>query len=107
MDILHRIKRLVASGRYHVTLKAEAELDADGLVPQDAVEAILNAQSIKKTLRSRSPTRSTSGEKLYVIEGFNYTGTLIYTKGAIKREAQNEIFYLLISSKRSTLGEWD
>jgi hypothetical protein len=107
MDVLHRIKRLVASGRYHVTLKAEAELNADGLVPQDAVEAVLNAQSIKKSLRSRSANRSFAGEKLYVIEGFNYTGTLIYSKGAIKRETDGEVFYLLISSKRSTIGDRD
>lgn len=105
MDILHRIKRLVALGRYHSTLKAEAELDADGLVPQDAVEAILNAQAIKKVLRSTSPQRSVAGEKLYVIEGFNYTGTLIYTKGAIKRETDGDVFYLLISSKISTFGD--
>src|SRR6185436_12834091 len=80
MDVLHRIKRLVASGRFHATLKAEEELNLDGLTPQDAVEAILNAQVIKKVLRSTSPRRATADEKLYVIEGFNYTGTLIYTK---------------------------
>lgn len=105
MDVLHRIKRLVASGRFHVTLKAQAELDADDLSPQDAIEAILNAQAIKKTLRSRSQQRESASEKLYVIEGFNYAGTLIYTKGAIKREAEGEVFYLLISSKRSTIGD--
>jgi hypothetical protein len=106
MDVLHRIKRLIAAGRFYVTLKAEAELDSDGLVPQDAVEAILNAQSIKKMLKSRSADRGFAGEKLYVIEGFNYTGTLIYTKGAIKREADGEVFYLFVSSKRSTIGDW-
>jgi len=105
MDILNRIKRLVARGQYHVTLKAQAELDDDGLRPLDAVEAILNAQSIKKVLRSRSSRRSFAGEKLYVIEGFNYAGTLLYTKGAIKREAGQEVYYLLISSKLSTLGD--
>lgn len=43
MDILNRIKRLVAGGRYRLSIKAQVELDADGLVPLDAVEAILNA----------------------------------------------------------------
>jgi|CXWL01.1.fsa_nt_gi hypothetical protein len=105
MDILNRIKRLVLRGNYHVTLKTQAELNEDGLRPLDAAEAILNAQSIKKTLRSRSPRRGFAGEKLYVIEGFSYTGTLIYTKGTIKKEAGEESFYLLVSSKISTYGD--
>ena len=87
MDALNRIKRLVAAGRYRLTLKAQDELAADGLSPADAVEAILNAQAIKKVLRSRSVRRGHSAEKLYVIESFNFSGTLIYTKGAIKNEA--------------------
>lgn len=103
MDLLSRIKRLVAAGRYRLTLKAQDELAADGLRPADAVESILNAQSIRKTLRSRSPRRGFAGEKLYVIESFNYSGALIYTKGTIKGEEGRQIFYLLISSKRSTL----
>ena len=105
MDVLLRIKRLVAGNCYRLSNKAADELASDGLAPQDAVEAILNAQSIKKTLRSRSDRRNVSGEKLYVIEGFNYDGSLIYTKGAIKREAGQEIYYLFISSKISTLGD--
>lgn len=56
-------------------------------------------------LCSRSPGRVHRGEKLYVIVSFNYTGSLIYTKGAIKRQEDQEIFYILISSKRSTLGD--
>lgn len=105
MEPLTRIRRLVAAGQYRLTVKAEHELDADGLIPQDAIEAILNAQSIKKTLRSRSAVRGHSGEKLYVIESFNYTVTLIDTKGATKREEGQEIFYLFISSIISTLGD--
>lgn len=104
MDILSRIKRLVVRGRYRLTYKASLELYADGLTPEDAAEAILNAQTIKKILRSRASDRP-GGEKLYVIENFSYSGTLIYTKGKITREAGEEIYYVLISSKRSTLGD--
>ena len=104
MDILIRIKRLVAHGRYRLTYKASSELVADGLTPDDAAEAILNAQTIKKTLRSRAPHRP-RGEKLYVIENFNYAGSLIYTKGRFSREAGEEFYYILISAKRSTLGD--
>lgn len=91
MDILNRIKRLVARGDYRITGKAAFELQADALVPQDAVEAILNAQEIEKAIRSRSSRRARAGEKLYVIKGCNYAGTFIYTKGAIKREAGRQI----------------
>ena len=49
MDVLHRIKRLVAAGRYRLSLKAQDELALDALTPADAVEAVLNAQEIKKS----------------------------------------------------------
>ena len=104
MDVLARIKRLVASGAYRFTDKARDELENDGLLRQDVVESILNAQSIKKTLRSTSPRRQSAAERLYVIESFNYSGTLIYTKGKITREQGVAVYYLLISSKRATLG---
>lgn len=105
MDILNRIKRLVTRGKYRLTIKAEAELALDGLTPDDAIESILNAEAIKKTLRSLATAQHRGGEKLYVIESFNYGGTLIYTKGKITQEAGEEIFYVFISSKRATLGE--
>jgi hypothetical protein len=54
---------------------------------------------------TRLSSRSSTGEKIYGIEGFNHTGTLLYTKGAINRETDGEVFYLLISSKVSTLGD--
>lgn len=41
----------------------------------------------------------------HVIESFNYQGTLIYTKGKFGREAGEEVYYLLISSKLSTFGD--
>lgn len=53
----------------------------------------------KKTLRSRSPNRSHASEKLYVIKGFSYKGTPIYTKGRFGRDHGEQVFYVLISSK--------
>ena len=105
MDVLQRIKRLIVRRRYRFTYKALRELHADALDPEDALESILNAQAIKKTIRSRSAARAGSREKLYVIESFSYRGTLIYTKGKFAREAGEEIYYLLISSKRSTIDD--
>ncbi len=102
MDVLLRIKRLVARGAFRLTDKARDEMDAEGLSAQDAAEAILSAARITKVLRSRSPQRHHKGEKLYVIEGYNHRGTLLYTKGKIARESGREIYYLLISSKTST-----
>jgi hypothetical protein len=40
--------------------------------------------------------------KLYVIKSFSFSGTLIYTKGAIVREAGQEVFYILVSAKIAT-----
>ncbi len=107
MDILNRIKRLIVRRRYRFTVKALDELDADGLTRNDVLEAILNAQAIKKTLRSRSPHRGSAREKLYVIESFNFGGTLIYTKGKIANQLGKQVYYVLISSKRPTLGDFD
>lgn len=105
MDVLVRIKRLVFQGRVRYTEKAIDEMATDGLVPSDAEESILNAQIIEKTMQSRSRTRRSSKEKLYVIKSFNYTGTLIYTKGKIDRYGDQEVFYILISAKISTVGD--
>lgn len=103
--ILLRIKRLIVGGRYCFSRKALDELDADDLDPQDALEAVLNARSIAKSLRSRSQWRDSDRERLYVIKGRNYGGTLLYTKGKITREEGEEIYYFFISSKRSTSAE--
>jgi hypothetical protein len=99
MDPLHRIKRLIVRGRYRFTFKAERELELDGLQRSDALEAIINAQWIKKTLRSRSLFRGPGREKLYVIEGPTFDGTILYTKGKIASEYGEEIYYVLISAK--------
>ena len=101
MDPLVRIKRLVIAGQVLFTQKAEEEMNADSLIPELVYEAILNAPSITKTLRSRNPT-SGQRELLYVIKGLTFDGLALYTKGKILKYNQREVFYVLISSKRST-----
>jgi hypothetical protein len=101
-DPLTKIKRLILEGRYRFTLKAEHERLRDGLSETDILESIINANGIRKTVRSRSPYAAFSGEKLYQIESFNFSSILIYTKGTIRRLDKEEIFYILISAKRST-----
>ena len=101
MDVLVRIKRLVVRGAVRFTEKARMELDADGLEPEDALEAILSAPGIKKTLRSRSTRRLTRRETLYVIVGVSFRGVPIYTKGVIRKDQGHDVLYILVSSKRS------
>ncbi len=62
-------------------------------------EAIQNAVAINKTLRSKDPK---TGEKeyLHIIVSSTKKGTLIYTKGKIKKKDNEDTFYILISSKR-------
>ena len=100
MDALVRIKRLVLAQRVIFTAKAESEMYADGLTHEMVFEAIVNAPTIMKTLRSRN-RRSGRRETLYVIKGLTYDGAAIYTKGKIATFAGQEVFYVLISSKRS------
>jgi len=97
-DALLRIKRLILAQRVVFTAKAEAEMYADGLS-----HAIVNAPAITKRLRSRNPW-SGRRETLYVIKGITYDGVVIYTKGKIATFEGWEVFYVLISSKRSTDG---
>lgn len=40
--------------------------------------------------------------RLYVIKGLTFDGVDIYTKGKILRKDGVDIFYVLISSKKST-----
>jgi len=60
-----------------------------------------NAPAIFKVLRSRNP-KTGKTEKLYVIKGLTFDGFDIYTKGKILKKEGVDIFYVLISSKRST-----
>lgn len=99
---LIKIKRLVLSRKYVFTRKAEDEMFADNLTEEDVLESIVNANGIRKTIRSTSSHRARKEEKLYVIESYTYGGTLIYTKGAVKKQHAQEYFYVFVSSKRST-----
>ncbi len=105
MDVLVRIKRLVLKRAVRFTQKALEEMDYDDLTEDDVCEAVMNAQSIFKSLRSTSPNRTRSDEKLHVIKSFTYSGVLIYTKGKIARFEGEETFYVFISSKIATFGD--
>ena len=99
MDVLLRIKRLVIQGQVRFTVKAKEDMKVCDLESIEVMEAIINATSIAKVLRSRSPNRSHATEKLYVIKGLSYQGTAIYTKSKIDQEEGREVFYILISAK--------
>ena len=101
MDILERIKKLVKDDRIVLTEKAQIEMEADGLTRRHIRDAIVNASAITKTLRSKNP-RTGSAEKLYVIKGITVDGIFIYTKGKIDKAGNEEVYYVFISSKRST-----
>jgi hypothetical protein len=99
-DVLVRIKRAVLAGRYAFSEKARIEMEADRLTELDIAESILNAVAIYKKVRSRSPVRQKSREYLYIIQSTNLDGMPIYTKGKLVREAGEETYYFLVSSKR-------
>ncbi len=100
---LIKIKRLAIARRLRFTFKADLDRIADSLTVEDIVESLVNAPAINKTLRSRSPNRPQRREKLYVIISPTYDGTLIYTKGAIRKIQDIEEYYLLISAKKDVL----
>jgi hypothetical protein len=99
VDVLVRIKRLVIARRVEFTLKAEQERLRDGLTVEDVFESVVNANAIRKVLRSRSAGRLQRHERLYVIESPTFTGTWVYTKGTIRRKAGQEVFYVFVSAK--------
>lgn len=101
MDTFVRIKRLVLSQRVIFTAKAEIEMYADGLTQAMVFEAIINAPAITKTIRARR-AQFRRRELLYVIKGLTYDGVGVYTKGKIARFHGQEVFYVFVSSKRST-----
>ena len=100
-DILVRIKRAVLGGRYVFSEKARVEMESDGLSELDVAESILNAVAIYKKIRSKSPYRRKAGEFLYVIQSTNLDGLPIYSKGKLAKEAGEETYYFLVSSKRA------
>ncbi|MCP4370173.1 MAG: hypothetical protein GY797_18970 [Deltaproteobacteria bacterium] len=67
----------------------------------DVAESILNAVAIYKRIRSKSPLRKEKREYLYIIQSTNLEGLMIYTKGKLVRDAEEETYYFLISSKRA------
>jgi hypothetical protein len=99
MDILTRIKQLVVRDAVRFTDKARDEMEVDLLSRSEVIESVLNAKRIEKTLRSTSPARKQSGDKLYVIKSSSYNGTKIYTKGKIDHEGDFEYLYILVSAK--------
>lgn len=72
----------------------------DDITKDDVIEAVVNAHRIDKVLRSRSPFRTGSHERLYVIKGMTLDNVVIYTRGKIVREAGRQVFYVLLSCKR-------
>lgn len=105
MDVLSRIKGLVVRGQVRFTRKAQDEMEADDLTRGEVAESIVNASVIEKVLASRRPHHGRKREKLYVIKGFSYGGTLIYTKGKVARQDGREVFYVFISAKIATYGD--
>ncbi|MFH0766096.1 MAG: hypothetical protein V2A61_06725 [Calditrichota bacterium] len=100
MSTLIKIKELVLDGKVIFTVKAGIEMERDGLLPRMVFQAIINAPVINKTLRSADPETG-AREYLHVIISSSYDGTIIYTKGKIKKVENEDTFYILISSKRS------
>lgn len=100
-DVLVRIKRAVLAGHYAFSEKARLEMEADGLTELDVAESILNAVAIFKRIRSRSTFRTARTEYLYIIQATNLEGLMIYTKGKLAEQANEDHFYFLISSKRA------
>ncbi len=101
-DVLIRIKRAVLAGQYAFSEKARSELEADCLTELDVAESILNAVAIYKRIRSRSLFRPETREYLYIVQATNLDGIPIYSKGKLVREAAGDVYYFLVSSKRST-----
>jgi len=101
MDVLIRIKRAVLAGRYVFSEKARCEMETDDLTEADIAESILNAGDIYKRVRSTSPSRKSRREYLYIIQGPNLDGLVIYTKGKLVEVAGVETYYFLVSSKEA------
>jgi len=89
------------TGRVIFSGKADAERVAGRLSLDNVLEAVVNAPAIYKTLRSRSTRRAVRHERVYVIVGFTHEGIFVYTKGALRRFAGEDWFYLFVSAKRS------
>jgi hypothetical protein len=89
------------AGRYAFSEKARLEMESDAITELDVAESILNAVAVYKKVRSRSHRRGRAGEYLYIIQSTNLDGLPIYTKGKLIKEADQETYYFLVSSKRA------
>ena len=76
-------------------------MEVDRITESDVAESILNAVAIYKTIRSESRFRKGTREYLYVIQSTNLGGLAIYSKGKLMKEAGEDTYYFLISSKRA------
>ncbi len=101
MDVLIVIKRLVMAGKLVITEKAQVEMLLDNLTEMDVIEAIVYSPRISKKIMSTSIHKENPGDRLYIIIGKTLSGKIIYTKGRVGRYANERVFYVLISSKRS------
>ena len=100
-DVLVRIKRAVLAGRYAFSEKARLEMEVDALTELDVAESIINAVAVYKKVRSRSRFRTSAWEYLYIIQSTNLSGLAIYSKGKLVKEASEETYYFLVSSKKA------
>ena len=100
-NVLIRIKRAVLAGRYAFSEKARLEMETDGLTELDIAESILNAVEIYKTVRSGTSRRARVRDISHIIQSTNLSGLPIYSKGKLVKEAGEEHYYFLISSKRA------
>jgi hypothetical protein len=73
---------------------------ADDLTAEEVLEAVINAPAVTKVLRSTSLRRASRHDKLFVIVGTTYEGLLVYTKGAVREIAGEQVYYFFVSSKR-------
>jgi hypothetical protein len=103
---LSRIKQLLLHDAILFTLKARAEMDADGITDDDVVEAIINATRVQKTLRSMSSSRRRRRETLYVIVGATFDGMMLYTKGTIRKSVVGETLYVMNFVQTSNLNSY-
>ena len=101
MEVLVRIKRAVLAGRYAFSEKARIEMESDGITELDVAESILNAVAIYKTIRSQNPFRKEEKEYLHIIQSTNLDGLPIYSKGKLVKEAGEDTYYFLVSSKKA------
>ena len=101
MDLLIRIKRAVLAGRYAFSEKARIEMESDGITELDVAESILNAVAIYQTIRSQNPFPKEGKEYLHIIQSTNLDGLPIYSKGKLIKEAGEDTYYFLVSSKKA------